>query len=180
MLILKKAILTTRKILGGVSDTHPPYQRSTKKQPKRSLIPSTPFLMDPLHIFFISDSTKDVLKVMLLDIAFLSFASSFSLAEAIVKPLSVDTSLPFLHTTWPLSTEANYVQDIDLFRGGHPFERRPACAILNTDHKERGRCFDTHVQVSPLDERQGPGRCPTDTQIASRTEHGVAYRVRYY
>ena len=40
---------------------------------------------------------------------------------------------------------------------------RPARADRDTDRTERGRCFDTHVQVFPLDEHRGQGRYPTYT-----------------
>ena len=40
---------------------------------------------------------------------------------------------------------------------------RPARANRGTDRAERGRCFDTHVQVFPLDEHRGQGRYPTYT-----------------
>ena len=40
---------------------------------------------------------------------------------------------------------------------------RPARADRDTDRAERGRCFDTHVQVFPLDEHRGQGRYPTYT-----------------
>ena len=35
---------------------------------------------------------------------------------------------------------------------------RPARADRDTDRAERGRCFDTHGQVFPLDEHRGQGR----------------------
>ena len=40
---------------------------------------------------------------------------------------------------------------------------RPARADRDTDRAERGRCFDTHVQVFPLDEHREQGRYPTYT-----------------
>ena len=40
---------------------------------------------------------------------------------------------------------------------------RPARADRDTDRAERGRCFDTHGQVFPLDEHRGQGRYPTYT-----------------
>ena len=49
--------------------------------------------------------------------------------------------------------------DIDLVLDVHPVER-PARADRDTDRAERGRCFDTHVQVFPLDEHLRQGRYP--------------------
>ena len=40
---------------------------------------------------------------------------------------------------------------------------RPARADRETDRAERGRSFDTHVQVFPLNEDRGQGRYPTNT-----------------
>ena len=40
---------------------------------------------------------------------------------------------------------------------------RPARADRDTDRAERGRCFDTHEQVFPLDEHRGQGRYPAYT-----------------
>ena len=60
------------------------------------------------------------------------------------------------------------VKDIDLVRGVHRVER-PARADRDTDRAERGRCFDTHGQVFPLDEHRGQGRYPTYT-LKSNTD----------
>ena len=57
---------------------------------------------------------------------------------------------------------SNSCDDIDLVRGIHPVER-PARADRDTDRAERGRCFDTYVQVFPLDEYRGQDRYPTYT-----------------
>ena len=40
---------------------------------------------------------------------------------------------------------------------------RPVRADRDTDRAERGRCFDTHEQVFPLDEHRGQGRYPAYT-----------------
>ena len=40
---------------------------------------------------------------------------------------------------------------------------RPARANRDTDRAERGRCFDTHEQVFPLDGHRGQGRYPAYT-----------------
>ena len=50
---------------------------------------------------------------------------------------------------------------------------RPARADRDTDRAERGRCFDTHVQVFPLDEHRGQGRYPTYTP--NRMVHAFRY-----
>ena len=57
--------------------------------------------------------------------------------------------------------------DIDLVLDVRPVER-PARADRDTDRAERGRCFDTHVQVFPLDEHLGQGRYPIRPLIVNK------------
>ena len=55
---------------------------------------------------------------------------------------------------------------------------RPARADRDTDRAERGRCFDMHEQVFPLDEHRGQGRylayTPNSNTDSECTQNGVA------
>ena len=79
------------------------------------------------------------------------------MANFILNPICIVIQLLLKLTLRVHRIAIRYILDIDLLRGVHPVER-PARADRDTDRAERGRYFDTHEQVFPLDEHRGQGR----------------------